>query len=65
MDLLPGVKLVAKLTYLVAKTGGHIGGKWVIIWSPVSRLVVVRLKTKHNSMWSKAFKMPWTIWNGV
>ena len=49
-------KVVAKLTYLVAIYGGHI---------TVSLPPIVRFKTKHNSIWSKALVMPLTIWNCV
>ena len=49
-------KVVAKLTYPVANTGGH-----VIAQLPS----FVRFMTKHNSIWSKALIMPLTIWNYV
>ena len=58
-NLLPSVKVGSKLTYLVAKIGGH-----VIAHLP-SVQVVVRFKTKQNPIWSKALTMPLTIWNYV
>ena len=49
-------KVVAKLTYLVAITGGH----------ETARLPpMVSFMTKQNSIWSKALIMPLTIWNCV
>ena len=54
--LLPGIKVVAKLTYPVANIGG-LG----IIQLPS----FVRCMTKHNVIWSKALIMPLTIWNCV
>ena len=54
--LLPGAEVGCKL---VAKTGGHITAQL----PPV--LVVVRFKTKQNSIWPKALTMPLTIWNCV
>ena len=52
-------KLVAKLIYLVAKPCCHISAHL----PPM--LAVVRLKTKHTSIWSKALIMPSTICNCV
>ena len=49
-------KVVAKLTYLVAITGGHITAQLPPI---------VRLMTKQNSVWSKALIMPLTTWNYI
>ena len=49
-------KVVAKLTYPVANIGGH-----AIAELPA----FVRFMTKHNSIWSKALIMPFTIWNCV
>ena len=47
--LLPGIKIVASNNY----------------WWPFNRSTIVRFMTKQNSVWSKALKMPLTIWNCV
>ena len=57
--LLPGAEVGSKITYLVAKNGCHITAHM----SPA--LVVVGFKTKQNSIWSNALKVPLTIWNCV
>ena len=50
------LKVVAKLTYLVAIIGGHVTTKLPHI---------LRFMTKQNSIRSKALIMPLTIWNCV
>ena len=57
--LLPGAEVGSKLTYLVAKFGGLITAHLP------PALVVVKFKTKHNSIWSKALTVPLTIQNCV
>ena len=57
--LLPSVKVGSKLTYLVAKFGGHITAHLSSVQ------LIVRFKTKQNPIWSKALTMPLTIWNYV
>ena len=53
------LKLVEKLTYLVAKFGGRITAQLPAVQ------VVVRFKTTQNPIWSKALTMPLTIWDYV
>ena len=55
--LLPGAEVGSKLTYLVATIGGHVTAH--LPPAPV----VVKFKTKQNSIWSKALAMPLTIRN--
>ena len=50
--LLAGAEVGSKITYLVAKIGCHITAHM----SPA--LAVVGFKTKQNSIWSKALKVP-------
>ena len=57
--LLHSVKVGPKLTYLVAKFGGHITAHLPSV------KVVFRFKTKQNPIWSKALTMPLTIWDFV
>ena len=52
--LLPGIKVVVKLRYLVATIGGLVTAQLPSI---------ARFMTKQNSIWSKALSMPLTIWN--
>ena len=54
---MPGAEVGGKLTYLVAKTGGHITAHLPL--APV----VVLFMTKQNSIWSKALTIPLTIRN--
>ena len=57
--MLHGAEVGSRLTYLVAETGGHVTAQLL----PV--LVVVRSKTKQNSILSKALTVPLTILNCV